>query len=85
MTVPTRTEKCACGDRITITDPTVQRVESAMRRHVHSPMHQAWRGFRYHACAGVGGSTCIVTIPNDRTHCHYCRRTMELAGMSVAA
>ena len=79
----TRTEPCACGDSITVTDPTPQRIQSAMRRHQRSPMHQAWSGRRFHQCAGVG-SPCIVTIPTDRDLCFYCSRTLALVSRVTA-
>ncbi len=81
--LPTRSEPCACGDVITIWDPTDSRIQAAMRRHVRNPMHQAWRGLRYHQCAGVG-SPCAVTIPMDRTLCFYCSRTVALIERATA-
>lgn len=84
MTLPTRTEPCACGDLIIVIDPTDPRIASAMRRHVRSGAHQAWSGVRYHQRPGVG-SPCAVTIPADRDLCSYCSRTLALIARATGA
>ena len=83
MTVPTRTEPCACGVTIRIDDPTSSRIASAMRRHVRSEAHQDWSGVRFHPCPGMSGP-CGVTIPEDRDLCHFCSRTLVLMGGRIA-
>jgi len=83
MTMPTRTELCACGLLIIVKDPTEERIAAAVLRHNRSWAHQAWRGERYHRCAGVG-SPCVVTIPLDRDLCHYCTRTAALVARVAA-
>lgn len=83
MTEPVQSQRCACGDVITVADPTAARIESAVRRHNRSPRHELWRGVRYHQCAGVG-SPCIVSIPLDRDLCHYCTRTAALVARMAA-
>ena len=75
-------QPCMCGGFIAVPDGDVA---AAVSLHNRTMRHMVWRGFRYQQCAGVEGTTCIVTIPLDRRLCHYCRGTLRLLAQRAAA
>lgn len=46
----------------------------------HRDMSRIYRlRAKRHLCVGTDARGCLVTIPGDRLHCHFCARTLALA------
>lgn len=75
-------QPCACGAFITADESNPG---PGVAAHQRTPRHLAWRGVRYHQCAGVEGATCVVSIPIDRRLCHFCKGTLRLLAAKAAA